>query len=241
MQLPIWERYPNYLDNYLDAIRIFLDGYAFERQGRNPSYSHAAIDAINAVYSYQPRQEFPEIVWKNFSGLLPGKGLNINVNPLFHKETQCSCVWCKTKSENLIVKAIEALRNSRVKEIWEEIKYIRGIGPKIASLFLRDISVQFGLNPLQNRWLLQPVDIWVRRTAFILSSKKVNDEDLAKFIVENCNEPEKINQGIWYFSTQIAGSEFKLSKSLQDLDYARKILFKHIKSLKDAAASMEDS
>jgi hypothetical protein len=240
VQLPIWNRHPSYLENQLDSIRIFLDGYAYERQGRNPSYAHAAVDAIDSVISRQKSHDFPKSVWEKFSKLLLGKGLNKYVNPLFHTEAPCSCIWCNTKSENMILNAIEASRRSQIRGIWERIKNIRGIGPKIASFFLRDIFVQFELNLSQDRWLLQPVDIWVRRTVFKINSKEMNDEDVAKYLVENFDEPEKINQGIWYFSTQIAGSEYRLIKSIQDRDFAWRILREHIKGLKDAIMAIDD-
>ena len=46
----------------------------------------------------------------------------------------------------------------------------RGIGPKIASFFLRDLAVWFEIEPLQHRELLQPIDRWVRRYVSLLEN-----------------------------------------------------------------------
>ena len=43
--LPSWRKYPDHLSDIWDSLAIFL-GYAFERQGRRPDYSPAAIDAL---------------------------------------------------------------------------------------------------------------------------------------------------------------------------------------------------
>lgn len=76
-------------------------------------------------------------------------------------------------------------RRLRVKEAWERLTSIHGIGSKIASLFLRDVVVWFGLAPnTADRWYMQPVDVWVRRTVSLLSRSNMSDEDIAKRIVE---------------------------------------------------------
>jgi hypothetical protein len=58
-------------------------------------------------------------------------------------------------------------------------------------------------------------------------------------IVNNCGNyginPEKCNQGMWYFGARIAGSNFKLYKSLNDLGYANRLYQEHVKVLKDVA------
>jgi len=236
-QRPLWGRYPKYLEDPLDAILIFLEGYAFERQGRNPAYSHAAVDAIQQVRSLSKRRNFPQTVWDVFSDLLGGKKLNPRLNPLYHETTSCRCVWCVTGSENIILASREAIAKGRVRKSWGKIKRIRGLGCKIASLFLRDVAIQFGTFPASDRWLLQPIDVWVRRAVALLSGTMMKDEDIAKWLIANCEEPELANQGIWYFATQIAGSSVRLQRSIEDIDYAREILQDHIASLEAAVAA----
>lgn len=237
-QEPLWKKYSGYLKDPVKAMLVFLEGYAFERQGRNPAYSHAAVEATRL------EKNSPQAIWSRFSALLCGQGLNRRVNPLYHTKTRCQCVWCMAGSSNIIATSKEHMDEGRVKEAWDKVESIRGVGPKIASLFLRDVAVQFGLSPARhNRWLLQPVDVWVRRGVALLSGHQVNDkvddEDAAKWLVTNCTEPELANMGLWYFAAQIAGCGFRLEKSLNDLDYARKIYREHVANLKATVKVIE--
>jgi len=59
-QDPIWSKYiwPKY-----DAASLFIAGYAFEHQGRSPSFSPAAIDAIEKA---KGSTDFAANVWEIF-------------------------------------------------------------------------------------------------------------------------------------------------------------------------------
>ena len=81
-QLPLWKKYPNHLHDFIDGMCIFLEGYAFERQGRNPSFSHAAVDVIKDAKA--TNRKFAEVVWNLFSHQFGGDGLNRKVNPIYH-------------------------------------------------------------------------------------------------------------------------------------------------------------
>jgi hypothetical protein len=56
----------------------------------------------------------------------------------------------------------------------------------------------------------------------------MNNEEVAKWIVDNCGQPECCNQGIWYFGARIAGSDYTLRKSILDMNYAKRISEDHI-------------
>jgi hypothetical protein len=249
-QKPLWNKHPEYLKDSLAALLIFLEGYAFERQGRDPAYSYAAVEAIEMVKDSWSEQDFPQIVWTKFSRLLEDKGLNKNRNPLYHVPNSCRCVRCAIGSANIILTSKENLAQGQVTQAWEGLQKIRGTGPKIASLFLRDIAVQFELIPMippQDRWRLQPVDVWVRRAVSSLREDKERedanipskDKEIAEWLVNNCTKPELANQGIWYFGAQIAESKFRLDKAIKDVDYAWRIYREHIANLKAAAAVIE--
>ena len=45
-QEPLWGKYCSHLGNTIDAVCIFFRGYAFEHQGRSPSYPPAAVKAV---------------------------------------------------------------------------------------------------------------------------------------------------------------------------------------------------
>ncbi len=78
-----WGKYPKYKEDIWDALSIFLEGYAFERQGRNPGYSHAAVDVLREC-----KEMDGKAVWNCFSEKWGGTGLNIKNNPLAPKNTE---------------------------------------------------------------------------------------------------------------------------------------------------------
>ena len=109
---------------------------------------------------------------------------------------------------------------------------------KIASLFLRDVAYRYGTFPSTFRWLLQPIDTWVRPSAMLLGAAG-DDVAVAKFIVEmaetGSHEPERVNQGMWYFGAEIARSEYRLEQTLSNLNQAETLLKRHLDSLFQAA------
>lgn len=126
----------------------------------------------------------------------------------------------------------QRLTNEQIKDMWDNLRQIRGVGPKIASLFLRDFSVYFELSRElikdKDRWLLQPVDTWIRRAVRSFENDtKMKDEEVAKWLVD-FDQPELINQGIWYFGSQIARSEYRFCQALKEPSYAKKLFKEHI-------------
>lgn len=89
---------------------------------------------------------------------------------------------------------------------------IRGVGPKISSLYLRDVVSLFDLeNCLRNGdyEAVMPVDTWIRKIAKnleIVRNSKAKDNEIVRAIIDMCKEnnisPIQINQGIWYIGTQ---------------------------------------
>lgn len=248
-QEPLWNKYGDHLENSIDAARIFLEGYAFEHQGRSIAFPHAAIEIIKKLEKTQNEDDFQLTVWNDFSNLLENRRLNCRINPLYHRcwkncrlhaTNSCDCIWCILNSENIVAISIQDLKKGQTKNAFERLRKIRGVGSKISSLFLRDITIKYNLAnsiPVEDRWLLQPIDIWVQRIVQSLNIPKEKDsKKIAEWIVDCCNEhnidPEQCNQGMWYFAARIAGSKIRLDKSLQDMAYAETLLKEHITALK---------
>ena len=197
-QDPSWNKYENTFKDQLDAANLFFGNYAFEHQGRNPSYPPASIEALKLSKGSLNSEDFPIIVWNNFSKLLNNKGLANKINPLCHplchSMNSRKCVWCALGSENIVLISKQDLEAGNIKDAWARLKRIRGVGGKIASLFLRDVAVWYGLTVGNNddRWLLQPIDIWVRRIVQSRKNEKTSDEEIARWIVETCEKPRTL-------------------------------------------------
>ena len=260
---PLWARYPKRdVDNW-DAIRLFLEGYAFERQGASKEYSHASIDAVGGVKGSELRPTDPSLpfeVWDRFSNLLGGKNLNHANNPICPQGTEYKRTYkgrsyesrthlpsilqlsvrlaLKEGSGNLVLWTRRVLKNcASVAEVYRELCGVNGIGGKIASFWIRDVADSYQVFPGLDRHLLQPVDIWIRRiTAYLMEVDSPSDLVIAKWIVDGAlrtgTNPEKINQGMWYFGSQICGSMYRVRRAFDDLQYGAALTNIHMDHLR---------
>lgn len=247
---PLWARYPEVTTSNSDSLGLFLEGYAFERQGRPEDFPAVAADVIAELGSGALD---PADVWLRFCNKLVGRRLNIMNNPLAPKgttrvtkkgKTLMTSMYSAIEVANavgspLVQWVLRGLNANQTDEVHAKIREITGVDYKIASLFLRDVAVRYRVFPSTSRWLLQPIDTWVRRSAALLGAVG-DDEAAAKFILQTAQtenyEPEKINQGMWYFGSEIAGSEYRLTRALADLTEAEELLKRHLYSLANAAS-----
>ena len=282
---PQWETYPTVAlcsndtgKARLNALLLFLAGYAFERAGCPPYFSGLAVDVLTGIGTWPPDEH---LVWKRFQYALSQwkqdapkvvrwgesdaevndlrshlKGLNTKANPLAPKGTD---YWEKgirvgaTSQESVVRLALGSdlpldmwVRDHLEREtqkVYSELSGVSGIADKIASLFMRDVACHYGVFPLieDDRRLLQPIDIWERRTVQLLreGEPSKNDGERQRFIVQNSNcagcSPERVNQGIWYFGSQIAETEYCLHKAMTSPDGVRLAndwLETHLRSLR---------
>jgi len=73
-----WERFPNHGSDTLESLQIFLQGYAFERQGAPEAYRPIAGEALRLANS---RPLDPNEVWGLFKKESMGKGLKKETTP----------------------------------------------------------------------------------------------------------------------------------------------------------------
>lgn len=258
---PMWSRFPAREDDDWESVGVFLHGYASERQGANPAYRHVALDVIEELRARGNSVSDPTSVqcaWDVFRRLLNDQNLNHANNPLCPKgigherKHKGKTKWIITTSKsvieflssledddlpsNIVVFARAGLEMDRVKIVHDEIQEISGIGPKIASLFLRDVATYYNLEPTEDRHLLQPVDVWVLRVCEHLLERQIKgkqdllniQEWLLKEALGLSIRPERVNEGMWYYASQVALSEYRLSKALDDLEYSEQLLNQHI-------------
>lgn len=242
--LPRWRKYSNHITDIWDSLTIFLEGYAFERQGRRPDYPPAAIDAL-FYYKKQNngniRQSTADDIWQYFTQLLNNRGLNPKMNPLYPRQSPREkpsiievVLSCRIVRQNLTFTTYfrnQINQNSNIQNAFNLVKSIRGVGNKIASLYLRDLVdvMNIILNNVQNRYLLQPIDIWVERTVKILANNQgMNQNQIANWIVNisaryNIN-PERVNMGMWFLDSNLVLSEYKLMAVLKNLNNAQDLV-----------------
>lgn len=157
---------------------------------------------------------------------LKKSGFNEARNPLFHDASEtCYCVLCQFKDvPNLVLWAKKEIEAGRVHSAHARLDGVRGVGGKIASFFLRDVADYYEIKPNRDRYLLQPVDVWVRRAVAALGGPDATDEMVQNWVCKHSERPERANQSMWYFGSQVAGSNYVLSKAIGDIEYAKKLL-----------------
>jgi len=244
--LPNWGKYPNHSRDIWDSLAIFLGEYAFERQGRHPDYFHAAVDALfwckqenNGNLTHNVISD----IWQRFSKLLKNHKLNKKNNPLYPNIEPDNKRFSKEPSvievvinRNITPSFTTYLQNQinqggNIQNAFNLLKSIRGVGDKVASLYLRDLVdiMNISLNNMQDRFLLQPIDIWVKRTVNNLAANQnMNKEEVAEWVVKTATgyniNPECVNMGIWFFCSQVVKSEYKLNMALADFNSAQKLV-----------------
>jgi hypothetical protein len=216
-----------------EAIELFLRQYAYERLGASADYSRAAAQAVRSCPGLNP-----ERVWATFKGLVDG-AVNPKVNPLAHTqpEREPCCLLCALHDgsgyRNLVTATRDALAEGQVQRVHAELRSIRGVGLKIASFFLRDVAIRYGIELGQNRELLQPVDRWILRFAQMLDDKLPRSA-VSQWMVSNARSPELANAGMWYFGARIAPQKFTYTRALDNPAFARQLAEEYVAALRDA-------
>jgi len=237
-----------------DSLRFFLGEYAFERQGSSRDFAAVAHEVI--LEASKKGKDFSSLkaekIWNTFTKKLNEVSVKPNHarNPLCPQGTkygnkgntktvrQISVIELMLQEElsnvGIVSFAKEKLDSDQVKEAHKILNKINGVGPKIASLFLRDVAVMYDCKKISNnKKLLQPIDTWIRycvRTC--AGNTKLTDNGCADFLINGIDEPEKANQGIWYFCAQVAqSSRFKVSRSIGDQKYMKQLIKEHKEDL----------
>lgn len=253
--LPVWNRYQNHRKDIWDSLALFLEAYAFERQGRRPDYFHVAVDALFCCKDNNSilKPNLVNDIWKHFSTLLNNKNLNYQNNPLYpgtnpdnKKVAQKTSVIEFVINKKIIPSTFTTYfqnqinQGKNIENAFNLIKSIRGIGDKIASFYLRDLAdtMEIDLNNIHDRFLLQPIDIWVERTVKNLAGyQKMEKYLVAKWIVDtsiqyNIN-PERVNMGIWFFGSHLLRSEYRLNNTLKNFNSAQELVNDFRRSVKN--------
>jgi len=109
---------------------------------------------------------------------------------------------------NILSRAIDDIKRRQLRSLSRRLQRIVGVGPKISSLFLRDVVGVYGLKgyiPEQDLALIFPMDTWLSNIGRRLFPSVVpgsGGRNLARHLVKTCLEsgvhPIELNQGAWY-------------------------------------------
>jgi hypothetical protein len=255
---PNWRHFGDDVGDHWASLRLFLWGYAYERQGSSPDYSAVACDVMRELESKPFDERAASTAWCKFEQKLNTKNTNPGLNPLCTNHTKYrwkdgvekttrkdSAVQLALQLDKPIVAwARDAIASGDLKNVHAKLMEINGVGPKIASLFLRDLAVWYNLVPTQDRQLLQPIDTWEAFVASKMGGDGVPEsrhDKCASYIVDQSQKPEHANQGIWYFCTEVAfSSRYLVGRSLENQAYFDRLLRHHLHRLKAGAEAADE-
>jgi hypothetical protein len=158
---------------WLSALVQFVSGYSYERNRAPLAYRRISRDALlHAGHGLLvPHGKFVQATWTRFEKLARADGLQTNpiVDPLAPPSallTSATAFVAHLKSDgfNILRWARRLLRTGQASLAVEALREIRGIGPKLATFYLRDVAWHFDLESrCGDRRCLQPVDVWIER------------------------------------------------------------------------------
>ncbi len=206
------------------AFRVMLGYYAFAKRGNDRAeYSGYALQALDKVLqgdkanfgAFLASGNAPEQLWNAFVAVCQEHQRKINeqlnrglIEGLAGYAAQ---LYADDEIGNIWMDIQQAIvQSGRVEPIHEKITGIKGIGPKVGALVLRDMVALYDLESqidASDFHYLQPVDTWIRRIGPMLSDEitdKTADWVIAGKLSKLCRRNRvsgvRFNQGVQYLA-----------------------------------------
>lgn len=238
-------------DNY-HALICFFKYYAYSRQGAASAYPKIAEKALQNRFMRSVKSitiADAEEVWKNYQEIARNEYNNLGVNKKLNPIRSDKGILTKMTKKNIINLASHVrslIQNNQTKEAHDLVDDIRGVGTKIASLYLRDIAYlgRIPENTIKDSYYLQPVDTWINQAISIIfgQGKPKVLRKKQEMIVELCEtanvSPIAFSQGAWVLGSQVAG-DYLTFKHLARGQNGKAIIKKHIDEKKRYVSDAE--
>ena len=238
--------------NNYQALACFLENYAYERQGAAPAYPKIAMKALRKRFDQRTSSvtvEDATAIWKSYQEIAKNEFSNLRVNQTHNpmsSDNGLLKVMVRNNITNLATHVRNLIQSKQTKQAHKLITNIRGIGTKIASLYLRDIVYLSKLpeEEIEDQRYLQPVDTWIEQTLSIVFgvAKPRSVKKKQEIIVELCHNarvsPIAFSQGAWMLGSQVAG-DYSTFKQLAKGQNAKAIIQKHIEERRRYVAKAE--
>lgn len=225
------------LDPY-QCLRAFFGHYAFSRRGKDRgTLSELAMEALEEVAGGDRIGQFLALdtgirLWEAFEGRCHENRIKSNeqqnrgvVQGTAELAQEVSQIGLRSIAD-WVRKGV--LETDRMEPQFLRIVDIRGVGPKITSQFLRDVTYLFGLEERierADRIYIQPIDKWIRALApFVVpepSSEGMADWVLAGKLNKYSRwagvSPVRFNMGATYFGIRHVHSVENIEAAVAEL------------------------
>ncbi|MCS7272547.1 MAG: hypothetical protein NZ550_00170 [Fimbriimonadales bacterium] len=206
------------------AFRVMLGYYAFAKRGNDRvEYSNFALQALERVLkgnkanfgAFLASGDAPAQLWNAFVEVCQQNQRKVNEQLnrglIEGLAAYAARVYAEDEIGNIWMDIQQAIvKSGRVEPIYQKITEIRGIGPKVGSLVLRDMVAMYDLErsiePSDYHYL-QPVDTWIRRIGPMLTdeiTEETADWVIAGKLSKLCRRHQvsgvRFNQGVQYLA-----------------------------------------
>lgn len=203
------------------ALRWVLGTQALSRAGAEHYYRqmHEVFRSLDSepgpVTGLLRRQDAADLIWCRFEYACEHASPSKKANPRMNQPVVEGLVALAEAhlDASLVQWVAECLAGpAGAQQCFLKLVAVRGLGTKIAAMILRETAWLYGLEsrvPRPDLFLLQPIDIWLRRAAAVLwpdlESPEAPDFMVARRIAETCANLGvsgcELNQGAWYFGS----------------------------------------
>ncbi len=224
IQLPNSQAVRDALADPYYAFRVMLGYYAFAKRGNDRAeYSGYALQALDKVLqgdktnfsAFLSSGSAPEQLWNAFVEVCRENQRKVNeqlnrglIEGLAGYAAQ---LYADDEIGNIWMDIQQAIvQSGRVEAIYEKITGIKGIGPKVGALVLRDMVALYDLESQiepGDFHYLQPVDTWIRRIGPMLTDEitdKTADWVIAGKLSKLCRRNRvsgvRFNQGMQFLA-----------------------------------------
>jgi hypothetical protein len=203
-----------------NSLAALYGHYAFARRGKD----RARLEKSSLEALYRTRSEVGDAffeqsnaraIWNAFEALCKERSEKpmeqLNLGPIAGLAETAQEIFRETGGQSLAAWIVEsAEEEGRIEDCFTRMVELRGVGPKIVSLFLRDLSYLFDLESLiepVDRLYLLPMDKWLRQLApVIIDEPEVDDMadwvmagKITKHVRRMDSSPVRVSMGATYF------------------------------------------
>lgn len=229
----------NSLEDPINSLVAYFGHYAFARRGKDrEALAKLSVAALKQVVSQLGARsilgaEHGQPLWEEFARQCEQKGRKIH--ELQDRGPVQGVLELAQEIERIspgdsIATWVEdtVLTTGQLEPIYARIVDIRGVGPKNASTFLRDICWIFDIEKdiiPQDRLVVQPIDRWMRQIVpYVVPEQDLKDPadwviagKVSKYVRRAGVSEIAFNMGVTYFGQSVARSPERLASALREL------------------------
>ncbi len=208
------------------SIVQFFDKWGLERSGNTKLIKIADIKFLTLYFDRFGNDDFRKIFIEKYKEIAGTEKLNKKVNPIID-EAILSFDPQKT---------VQLIKEKKIKDAFASIQ-LKGLGHKIKSFFLRDMTLMYLDNTdftIEELLYLFPIDIWIKEFLLGLKIEKMKKypkekqyDNLSKtdrelgfnfitYCMKNNLDIRKLDAGMWFYCAKVVGSKERLQYLLKE-------------------------